>query len=276
MYDFVESLFKQLKSKGTPCNYLHCDNTGEHMCGFDIEFTPPHSPQYNKRIECQFVVVLQRATSSMFSSGIEVEFRNKVWAEAVSMSPFLGDLFPNARSSVPADELFWDKKSEWYPYLIKFGRIGMVMSRIQKRKMEGPGIPVMIMVGYALNHKAGSYRMYNAATKKILIWNTIKWTVFTKWKVQTEFKEFQEIKTAATETTAEDVPYDDSDSDDSISKDITTTGLGLTGNSQERVGTSSTSSSRARDKSKQGLLFPGRNQYEQFMTASHSVVRDNA
>jgi hypothetical protein len=100
--------------------------------------------------------------------------------------------------------------------------------------------------------------------------------VFTKWKVQTEFKEFQEIKTAATETTAEDVPYDDSDSDDSISKDITTTGLGLTGNSQERVGTSSTSSSRARDKSKQGLLFPGRNQYEQFMTASHSVVRDNA
>jgi hypothetical protein len=114
MYDFVESLFKQLKSKGTPCNYLHCDNTGEHMylkslClenRFDIEFTPPHSPQYNKRIECQFVVVLQRATSSMFSSGIEVEFRNKVWAEAVSMSPFLGDLFPNARSSVPADELF--------------------------------------------------------------------------------------------------------------------------------------------------------------------------
>jgi hypothetical protein len=45
----------------------------------------------------------------------------------------------------------------------------MVMSRIQKRKMEAPGIPVMIMVGYALNHKAGSYRMYNAATKKILI-----------------------------------------------------------------------------------------------------------
>jgi hypothetical protein len=51
----------------------------------------------------------------------------------------------------------------------------------------------------------------------------------------------------------------------------------VTGNSQERVGiTSSTSSSRARDKSKRGLLFPGGNQYQQFMTAFHSVIRDNA
>ena len=48
----------------------------------------------------------------------------------------------------------------------------------------------------------------------------------------------------------------------------------VTGNSWERVGTSSTSS-RAREKSKRGLLFPGGNQYQWFMTAFHSVIRDN-
>jgi hypothetical protein len=51
----------------------------------------------------------------------------------------------------------------------------------------------------------------------------------------------------------------------------------VTDNSWERVGiTSSTSSCRVRDKLKQGLLFPSRNQYQWFMTAFHSVIRDNA
>jgi hypothetical protein len=49
----------------------------------------------------------------------------------------------------------------------------------------------------------------------------------------------------------------------------------VTGNSQERVDTSSISSSRARDKSRQVLLFPSKNKHQLFMTAFHCIIRDN-
>jgi hypothetical protein len=56
MSDFVELIFKNLKSRGTPCKYLRCDNAGEHVglkdiCyenGVEIEYTPPHSPSIRR------------------------------------------------------------------------------------------------------------------------------------------------------------------------------------------------------------------------------------
>ena len=180
MVDYVEKIFTMLKGRNMPCKFIRCDNAGEPVglqavCekyGVKLEYTPPYSPQYNGRIERRFAVVTQKAIAMMFDAGFNKEFRSKVWGEAVATAAFLGDIFPTQRSSIPAYNLFNKEDSKWYPFFIEYGRVGMVTSQKKGKKLESQGKP-MIMVGYALQHKPGSYRMYNPDTGKVVVCDNI-------------------------------------------------------------------------------------------------------
>ena len=195
MLEYVEKIIKQLKGRGTPCSYIRCDNAGEHvglqdLCsehGITIEYTPPYSPEYNGRIERRFAVVIQRSIAMMFDAGFSKESREMLWAEAFKTAAFLGDIFPTARNNQSAYGLFFGKKCPWYEHLIEYGRIGMITTRQKGKKLEPQGEP-MIMVGYALTHKPGSYRMYNPRTKRIIVCDNIMWSETKKWKAKDDMK----------------------------------------------------------------------------------------
>ena len=95
MKDFVIKIFKLLKGRNTPCKFLRCDNTGEHMClkdvcdeyGVTMEYTPPHTPQYNGRIERRFAVIVQRALAMMHDAGFNQSSRHQLWAGGPSANP---------------------------------------------------------------------------------------------------------------------------------------------------------------------------------------------
>jgi hypothetical protein len=60
-------------------------------------------------------------------------------------------------------EIFTGKQSKLYNKLVEFGRIGQVpiRAKFNKGQMEGKVTYRAILVGWAKNHSADTYRMYN-------------------------------------------------------------------------------------------------------------------
>ena len=196
MKEFVEKIFIFLKGRNTPCKFLRCDNAGEHfafkeLCpkyGVEIEFTPSYTPQFNGRLERRFPVVLEKGMAMMIDAGFKKEFRRFAWAEAVNTASFLCDIFPTARSQTPAYELFYEERCKWYNHLVEFGRVGIVASKKKGIKLQPKGEP-MIMLGYSLTHKVGSYRMYNPRSRKVVIYDNVAWTTAKQWQASDDMKE---------------------------------------------------------------------------------------
>ena len=75
-------------------------------------------------------------------------------------------------------------------YLIQFGRIGVVKKPGKQAKMQDKGYPA-VMVGYTLNHGAGTYRLYNPKTKRIIMSRDVTWMSFQSRKLDDEFNMFE-------------------------------------------------------------------------------------
>ena len=66
-----------------------------------------------------------------------------------------------------------------------------------------------MMVGYAQNHGAGTYRLYNRKTKRIIMSRDVKWMDFKSKTLETEFELFEPgLKSESTKR--EDELQDDS------------------------------------------------------------------
>ena len=175
---FLRDILDKLKASGKPVKYLRCDNAGEHMSelrkicegeyGIQLEYTAPHTPQHNGVVERMFSRDAKRALAMMISAAWTKELQAKLWAEATKTAALLGNVLPNTRSTVPPDELFYGEKSNLYPHLIHFGRVGYVTNRAtMKGKFKEKSSP-MVMIGYGENHARDVYRMYNPVTGKVV------------------------------------------------------------------------------------------------------------
>ena len=93
------------------------------------------------------------------------------------------------RSKISAEELWHGKKNGWLPkHLKEFGRIGIVTILDKKvNKMQEKGKP-MVMVGYAKESPAGTYRMWNHVTNRIVSTDSVKWSNFASWEIKEEEK----------------------------------------------------------------------------------------
>ena len=175
---FLKDILDKLKASGKPVKYLRCDNAGEHMSelrkickgeyGIQLEYTAPHTPQHNGVVERMFSRDAKRALAMMISAAWTKEMQAKLWAEATKTAALLGNVLPNTRSAVPPDEQFYGEKSNIYPHLIQFGRVGYVTNRAtMKGKFKEKSSP-MVMIGYGENHARDVYRMYNPVTSKVV------------------------------------------------------------------------------------------------------------
>ena len=127
----------------------------------------------------------------MNNANLTLEAQKEFWAEAVACSAFVEDLMIKAGRISPA--LFnWTHTSvtKWVNHLIQFGRIAVVHKHKKQAKINEKGFPAM-MVGYALNHGAGTYRLYNPKTKRIIMSRNIKWMDFQSRRLEDEFNLFE-------------------------------------------------------------------------------------
>ena len=56
--------------------------------------------------------------------------------------------------------------------------------------MKDKWFPAMT-VGYALNHGAGTYRLYNPRTKRIIMSRDVTWMDFKSKQIESEFEPFE-------------------------------------------------------------------------------------
>ena len=180
---FVAEAFDRFEGEKKQMKYLRMDGGGENVAvkdlcnkrGVEVEQTPPYTPQYNGRIERRFPIVISMAMALLWSTGFTKEMKNKLFGEAVTTAAFLHDLGPTVRNPVSAEELWSGKASKWTgKFLVEFGRVGMVTVKSTKPgKLQDKSEP-MIMVGYAKEYPAGTYKFWNPKTKRIIVSDSVQ------------------------------------------------------------------------------------------------------
>ena len=201
MVTFVTELVTEINGLDLQVKYIRCDNAGEHqealrkLCkekGITLEYTAPNTPQQNGRVEKKIHTLWQRAMTMMVNSNLTVESQGKFWAEAVACSNYLEDLVIKAGRAEPALSIWTGNNiAKWIKRLVEFGRIGVVNKQEKlKGKMKEKGFPAM-MVGYAMNHGPGTYRLFNPKTNRIIFSRDVAWMDYKAKVLTDEFEVFE-------------------------------------------------------------------------------------
>eukprot|EP00984_Skeletonema_dohrnii_P022875 scaffold11976_cov67-Skeletonema_dohrnii-CCMP3373.AAC.1 len=181
-YTHLIGHIKDLKAKhNRVVKYIRCDNSGENrkleeLCkqeglGITFEYTAPGTPQQNGRVERKFATLYGRIRAMLNDSGTEQPLRNKLWAEAANTSTILDNiLISGTRDATPFQQFFGKGAKSIVPISTrKFGEMVVVTKNqhhIAKLKSRGE---TCIWLGYAANHAAGTYRIYNPRTRQVIL-----------------------------------------------------------------------------------------------------------
>jgi hypothetical protein len=115
------------KELGHPVKYMKCDGAGENeeplgqLClkhGIVMEKTAPDTPQQNGVMERRITLIRQR--------GLDELTWGLLWAASVDMANFLENITATTKSAMSAHKQYTGEQSKLYPYLVGFGRIGIV------------------------------------------------------------------------------------------------------------------------------------------------------
>ena len=186
--DMVEEILTSLKASNHPVQFLRCDNAGEHqdklqkICakfGVTLEYTAPHTPQHNGVVERRFVTDRNRAMAMMLAARLTPAAQNLLRCEAISTASKIGDSVVRQGQTKSAYEIFYGKPSPILPHLVQFGRIGYVTDRTAIKKKWTSKSHKCIMVGYASDHSADTYRMFNPTTRSLILTRDVKWAEWT-------------------------------------------------------------------------------------------------
>ena len=255
MTEFVSELVTIIKGQGNKVKYIRCDNAGEHqtklkeLCneeGITLEYTAPNTPQQNGRAEKKIHILWQRSMTMMVQANLTKSAQNKFWAEAVACSNFLENLTIKKGRNIPALEA-WTGKSvrKWMKHLIQFGRVGVANDKGKKikGKMDKRGFTIM-MVGYAMNHGAGTYRVFNPKTNRIIFSRDVTWDDFKPKSLNDAldvYSESEEDSSYEEESSISSEEYDLSDSSDDESSEFSSKKKGETKNNKSDDYSSSSS-----------------------------------
>ena len=210
---------KQLEAEfGIHVKIIRCDNAGENLAfqrasqqegmGLKFEYTAPGTPEQNGRAERKFQTLYGRVRAMLLGSGIEGPLRKKLWAEAVNTATNLdGILVAPGEKRSPYQKFFGKGYKPIIDVTKTFGQECIVTNRTAiKSKLSNRGKPCLWM-GYADDHSAGTYRLYNPATRKIILSRDVTFLG--------EIKETEKVKevTAIPKLALQSKEYDE-DSDD--------------------------------------------------------------
>ena len=165
---------------GKGVKYIRCDNSGENKAlqkecekaglGISFEYTAPGTPQQNGRVERKFATFWGRMRAMMAGGDFSLRMKQLLWCEAANTTTDFDNFYATEGSSLGSATKFWGKG---YKSLIdspkNFGEACIVTDTTKiKAKLSDRG-KVCMWMGYARDHKAGTYRLYNPTTRKIIM-----------------------------------------------------------------------------------------------------------
>ena len=190
---FLKDLHARL---GRGMEYIRCDNAGENLAlkckcekaglGIKFELTAPNTPQQNWRVERKFATLWGRVRAMMEGANLSRVLLKGLWTEAANTATDLDNYFPDKEGKQNLASNFFGKG---YKSIIDspkiFGEACIVTNRKKiKAKLDDRGIPC-IWLGYAKDHKAGTYCMYSTTTGKCILTRDV---IFLR-KTYAEFKQ---------------------------------------------------------------------------------------
>jgi hypothetical protein len=118
-----------------------------------------------------------RATYTMLhASKLKEQFRMRLRAEAKHYGKQTQESLSQRKENHQHSNHFFGKETKLTPdHLKEFGRMSYVTDRKRIKRKEAPRGIQMIMVGYAENHPADCYRMYNPNKDSVVISRDIQW-----------------------------------------------------------------------------------------------------
>ena len=190
--DMVEPTCVKLnrwKEGGKPVKYIRLDNAGENIAlkkrsesaewklNIEFEFTARDTPQQNSLVEVGFATIGNRGRAMMIAANVPERTKYKLFREAFTCATMLDWLMLITLDDVTKTRVeHWNGElPRWSQALRTWGEAGVVKTKTKTTpKMNQRGITCM-MVGYAVNHSDGVYRMWNPSSNRIIISRDVTW-----------------------------------------------------------------------------------------------------
>ena len=158
--------------------------------GLKFEYTASGTSQQNGRAERKFQTLYGRVRAMLIGSGIQQPLRNSLWAEAVNTATELdGILVAQGQKLSPYQKFFGKGYKSIIDVTKTFGEKCIVANQTTiKNKLADRGKPCLWM-GYAKDHSAGTFRLYNPATRKVILSRDVTFLGETLEEVNDEIEE---------------------------------------------------------------------------------------
>ena len=124
-----------------------------------LEYTTPHTPQFNVFVESIFVFINKRALDVLLNAKWNDIAQKILWAEAVHTCERVRNSMETIRSTKIPFEIFYGEKLKIIGLLSEFLRITYITNRENIKIHMKDKTYKSIMVGYAENHTRGTYKL---------------------------------------------------------------------------------------------------------------------
>jgi hypothetical protein len=161
---------------------VRCDNAGEHITleaavkadndlHINFEFSAPHSPQNNGKIERKIATLWGKVRSMLNDAKLPTWLRQKLWAQCAQHATRLENVIPiTGYSKTPHQVLNNTDYPSWFENLHKFGEIAVVHDGARSKiraKLQDRGFHAMF-IGYPPNHSGEVCQFLNLSTQKVI------------------------------------------------------------------------------------------------------------
>ena len=185
----LEKFILMMKDKDIVIEKIRCDNAGEHQSEFQalcskhkitLEFVAPSTPQHNGVVERAFTTDLWRLKAMMRQANFATFTKNMFWTYAIKVLEKLSNMAMttgNPDNKSP-DAMFGTEDLSIAHHLVEFGRIGYVAIRKKILGKSKPRSKKCVMIGYAENHSADTYILYDTEKRSVIMSRDIRWADF--------------------------------------------------------------------------------------------------
>ena len=182
--DTVCTWIEEMQSKHSiTIDKIRCDNAGENKslqkdCKIRFpkiifEFTAPHTPQQNGKVERAFATLYGRVRSMFNAAGLTGTLRQGLWAECARTATYLENIL--VYDKISSFEKFYGFCPKWTSTMRVFGEIAILYyGKKIRSKLEDRGYPA-IFVGYCDDHSSNVFRFLNLKTHSLVLSRDYKW-----------------------------------------------------------------------------------------------------
>ena len=170
---------------------LRMDNAGENIhiergirsdpvlseMGTVVEYTAPHTPQQNGKVERAFPTLFGRARAACNGAKLPEDLRKKLFCEAFRDAVQKdGILYTRGRGTGPPYNIFFGKQSPYLNDLHPFGEIGVCyVPSLAYKKTDNKG-RIGIYLNLPINHPRHTFKFYNPYTNSVFTSRNVTWT----------------------------------------------------------------------------------------------------